>query len=342
MSNDFTSDLIKEINFVRTNPKQYAEKLLSNEKYYENSILRFPGITAIQTHEGFKALKEAADVLYNLKPLQPLENNILLKDVSFDILSKNKSGVGNVIDIDEILNKHGQLVGIYANSIDFGSASAELVVLHLLADDGDSSRGNRENILNNKFKLIGISHGQHKTYKYVTTICFARHFFDKNVQIDTLSEDNYEIQPTKPLKKSNEKFKDANTKETTMTIQHGGSKNEEIYYEDKKETREINNQKSNRSNKKVTIQEIQEEVLEESIKNPKLFSNMSIPKINNSNSKQKSVSKNEDDFYLPEGVLKIELREKEIVENGIKRIIVRETKYLEDGTKLTEIYKKDY
>jgi hypothetical protein len=295
-----------------------------------------------------KTLKEAANVLRNTIPLLALENNLLLKDVSFDILSKNKSGVGNVLDIDEILNTHGQLVGIFANSIDFGSSTAELVVLHLLTDDGDSSRGNRENILNPKFKIIGVSHGQHKTYKHVTVISFARHFFDKNIQIDTLSEENYETQPNKKLKKSNEKptnSDDVYTKEVIKTtFQKGGSKNDEAYsYSDeKKETREVNAQKSNRSNKKVTIQEIQEEVLEESIKNPGLFSNKSIPKLVSNFSKQKSVSKNDDDFYLPEGVLKIELREKEVVENGIKRIIVRETKYLEDGTKLTEIYKKDY
>jgi hypothetical protein len=59
MSNDFTSDLIAEINHARTNPKSYADKLLLNEKYYENTIFRYPGVTAIQTHEGFKDFKRS-------------------------------------------------------------------------------------------------------------------------------------------------------------------------------------------------------------------------------------------------------------------------------------------
>ena len=64
--------------------------------------------------------------------------------------------------------------------------------MNLLVDDGDQTRGNRNNILNPKFKIAGIASVNHKEFQNVTVICYARHFFNTDEKIGELSDDNYE------------------------------------------------------------------------------------------------------------------------------------------------------
>ena len=92
------------------------------------------------------------------------------------------------LNIDAYLSEHGQVVGHFAQAVDFGSSSPELVVINLLVDDGDVNRGNRGNILDTKFKLIGVSTGNHLVYHNCTVLMYARHFFSKGQTIGDLSE----------------------------------------------------------------------------------------------------------------------------------------------------------
>ena len=45
-------DLLNEINLLRSNPKEYAEKVLKYQSYFDGNILRIPGTKGgIQTEE---------------------------------------------------------------------------------------------------------------------------------------------------------------------------------------------------------------------------------------------------------------------------------------------------
>jgi len=71
-------------------------------------------------------------------------------------------------------------VGSFAQALDFGSPIPELVVINLIVDDGDKERSNRNNMLSNKFKIIGIAHGEHHEFKSSTVIIYCEAFYSKH------------------------------------------------------------------------------------------------------------------------------------------------------------------
>ena len=77
--------------------------------------------------------------------------------------------------------------------------------MNLLVDDGDPVRGNRSNLLNPNFKLVGIASVSHKEFLNVTVICYARHFFNYGEKIGELSDDNYEKEDKLEKKKEEPK-----------------------------------------------------------------------------------------------------------------------------------------
>lgn len=67
-------------------------------------------------------------------------------------------------------------------------------------------RGNRKNLLNPKFKIVGIASIIHKEFHNVTVICYARHFFNFGDKICDLSDDNYENEEKTEKKKEEQKL----------------------------------------------------------------------------------------------------------------------------------------
>jgi hypothetical protein len=192
MSNQPTS-FIDEVNKVRTNPKEYSKILLSYEKYFNNKIFHPPELKiGIETNEGFSAFKEAAEELVKTKPLEPLSNKSLLNDIAYDILTQNTDTINEDLDINKIISQHGEYFGPFAHSIDFGSSTVQLCICNLLADESSQSRPNRKNILSQKYKLIGVSHGKQNEYGVATVLCFSRHFFGKGEDHGELSDECYE------------------------------------------------------------------------------------------------------------------------------------------------------
>jgi hypothetical protein len=286
---EFRSKVIEEINEVRKYPQKYAEKIRKFAKYFKGKVLKIPEIIPIMTTEGAKAFEEAAKFLDNHDSRDPLKYSPGLTHVAHEALKD----IQKLEDVDQLANlqiedyieKHGQVVGHFAQAVDFGSSLAELVVINLLVDDGDLNRGNRSNIIDDKFKLIGVSTGTHSIYHNCTVIMYARHFYSKGDTVDdNLSDDNYE----------NDKI----TKK-------------------KEEIKEIN-------------------------KGLNIVRKSSLGKVKYVEVDEDEGKKNEadDDFDLPEGVLKIEKQEKIITEGGVKKKVIKLVKYKEDGTIETEIFKE--
>lgn len=201
MDNTFEAFVLKELNVARTNPKEFSKKILDYERYFEDKVLKIPGHTPIQTFEGFQSFKEAAEFLHNSATISPLIVNSYLTRIAEDALGvvTQSSDIDAILglNIEPFIEKHGKVVGIFNETIDYGSETPELVVINMIVDDGDLSRPNRSAALNPKFKIVGVAVGSNKGYKNCTLITYARHFFAKNEEIGDLSDDNYEEQEEK-------------------------------------------------------------------------------------------------------------------------------------------------
>ncbi len=201
---ELITSIIDEINFLREYPQKYAEKLNSFIKYFKGKVFKYPEVVRIMTTEGASAYEEAINFLESQDSLPPLLRNSGLFHIAEDSLKEiqrfNDIGQMNDLDIDSLIGKHGQVIGAFAQAVDFGSSLAELAIANLFVDDGDKSRVNRYNLLNPKFKLIGIATGIHKSYQNSTVILFARHFFEKGVKPGDLFYDNYTTESPKRSK----------------------------------------------------------------------------------------------------------------------------------------------
>ena len=173
--------------------------------YFKGKVFKYPEVTIrIMTTEGVTAYEEAIKYLENQEPLEPLVYSSGLFHIAEDSLKEIQKfqdiGQMNDLDIDSLIENHGQVIGAFAQAVDFGSSLAELAIANLFVDDGDQTRGNRQNLLNPKFKLIGVATGNHKAYQYSTVILFARYFFEKGVKPGDLSDDNYTAESPKRSK----------------------------------------------------------------------------------------------------------------------------------------------
>jgi len=166
------------------------------------------------TTEGAPAFEEAAKVLDNLDSMDPLKYSSGLTHVAHDALLdiqklEDLDKLGE-LSIETYFEKHGEVIGHFAQAVDFGSSIPELVVINLLVDDGDKNRGNRANIINSKYKLIGVSTGSHSVYNNCTVLMYARHFYNLNEKPGNLSDENYEdsskSKKKKEIKEINQKM----------------------------------------------------------------------------------------------------------------------------------------
>jgi hypothetical protein len=209
---EFRLKVIEEINLVRKNPQDYAEKVRKFATFFKGKILKIPEQIPIMTTEGSSAFEEAACFLDNLDSLAALKYSPGLThsahDALIDIQKLEDVDMLGDLNIDTYLDKHGQVIGHFAQAVDFGSSLPELVVINLLVDDGDLNRGNRANIINPKYKLIGVSTGSHSVYHNATVLMYARHFFSLNEVPGDLSDENYESKEDKKqeIKEINQKL----------------------------------------------------------------------------------------------------------------------------------------
>ena len=174
---DFNKQLLDEINSVRLNPSNYADKVLKYKDYFEGNILKIPGIEAgIQTQEGAAAYEEAANALKSAKYTEALIPSKGMCQIANDYLTRIQSTDPDKIDeidMNEIIEKYGNYEGELSQSMEYGSPTPEQVVISLLVSDGDSSRGYRQSLLNPNFKQIGIARGKHDKYQSVTIILYC-------------------------------------------------------------------------------------------------------------------------------------------------------------------------
>ena len=225
---DFNEDLIMEINLLRTNPKKYAKTISKYMNYFKGNLLCLPDTNAgIQTEEGVDAFKEAVDFLNkqeNLEPLKPSKGLCRIAEEFIAIYQKPDSGELANKDMEDIINKYGSFSGSFSRAMDFGGETAEMAIINLVVSDGDPTRGQRESLLSNEIKKVGVANGDHDVYRHCSAIITSTEFentFDK--------DDNGLLTQSKPKNiKNKEKNKNDEEKINNLNEKNENKENEKI------------------------------------------------------------------------------------------------------------------
>ena len=86
MLTDYDKNLIREVNSLRTNPSQYAEKLVKNKSYFNGKVWEHPDLKAgISTQEGPAAYDDAIRYLKSAKPVSGLFPSKALMKIAQDM-----------------------------------------------------------------------------------------------------------------------------------------------------------------------------------------------------------------------------------------------------------------
>jgi uncharacterized protein YkwD len=173
--------VIDEMNKVRANPKQYAEYVRQERKFYssDGSLIERPGELPLMTKEGFTAIDECIKALEKAQPvgmMKPhkalcLSAQLLAKDQSRKGTTGHTSSNGN--NMVQRIHKFDKTINEVGENCSYGPSEARAIVIQLLVDDGVPSRGHRENILNGMFSFCGVAIDTHPVFRYVCVIDYA-------------------------------------------------------------------------------------------------------------------------------------------------------------------------
>lgn len=172
--------VIAEINMVRTDPAEYARRyLVPLRAYYQDTLLQFPGETAIATSEGVSALDGCIRDLQAVRPSSPLSPRkglaLAARDHARDQAETGAMGhTGSDRSTPEVrISRYGKWDISVGENINYGNNNARRIVTSLLIDDGVPSRGHRSNLLNPTFKYIGVAVGPHRDFGHMCVMDFA-------------------------------------------------------------------------------------------------------------------------------------------------------------------------
>ncbi len=177
---DLEAAIRTEINFARTRPRAYAERLRVYRQRFKGRIVRYPGNPdGLRTNEGTRAVDEAIHFLERQAPLEPIEPSALLARAARDhVREQGPSGRTGHISADggnprvRVQRRGG---GDYvAEVITYGPPSAVEVVRQLIVDDGVPGRGHRRTLFAAEMRHAGIACGPHKAYRVMCVAHLGR------------------------------------------------------------------------------------------------------------------------------------------------------------------------
>lgn len=179
-SRDITKAIIAELNFARTNPSAYAQRLQSYRQLYRGRIVTRPGATEdLLTKEGVAAVDEAIKFLSRQVPLAPLVADDALARAARDhVRDQGPLGMTDHIGTDgstpsDRVRRYGAWRRALAEDLAYGPATAVDVVRELIIDDGVRDRGHRKAIFLPVLRVVGVACGYHAAYGTMCAIDFA-------------------------------------------------------------------------------------------------------------------------------------------------------------------------
>lgn len=183
--NELERDIIFELNKVRSNPAQYS-KLYLEPLYtaFNGKIYRYPGQEPTLTKEGNGALMECIIALRKTPSMPILQlAEGLIKSTQMLVRDQQFGGIGHITRNGKTPQKRMEIFGDWdiasAEDLAYGNVEARQTVIALLIDDGVPDRAHRHNVLNPKFRFVGIATGNHPSYKTMCAIDYAGDYMNK-------------------------------------------------------------------------------------------------------------------------------------------------------------------
>lgn len=182
---EFENEVLAEMNLLRSNPSDYAEKYVKPLFNEDDPIIR----TRFFKTEGKRVLRETYKRLHNTEPLPLLKPNRGLTLAASDhAVDQSKNGKTGHKGSDGSLHtqrmeRYGRwkgLSGVFqtGENIAYGYDNAHDMVLALVIDDGVPDRGHRENLLNARYFYCGIAKANHPVYQTLCVITYATEFVE--------------------------------------------------------------------------------------------------------------------------------------------------------------------
>jgi uncharacterized protein YkwD len=197
-------DLLTEINQARAHPQVYASYLEKLKPLFNGKQYKPDGQGEFETQEGWSAVEDAIRFLRAAKPLGPLSAS---QGLSLAALShvKDQSSSGatghkgsDSTFIEQRVQPFGNWQGGIGENLTYGDESARERLLTWLIDDGFASRGHRNRLMSENYKVAGVSCGAHPEYRQMCVVTLAGGFIDTM----TAKTPNNEIKSGKTLKNS--------------------------------------------------------------------------------------------------------------------------------------------
>lgn len=175
-------EIIAEHSRVRQNPQSYIPIL----EAYLASMDRdgdIPGgcgaNCTLVTNEGQAAVEEAIAFLQTQPPVGPVEYSGEIANVAKSHAQAQRNGaIGHVDAQGNRSTQRLSMAGIEFSSvgenIDYGSTSAQEVLVSLIVDDGVADRGHRINIFEPDWTTAGAGCGPHATIRTVCVVNYAK------------------------------------------------------------------------------------------------------------------------------------------------------------------------
>ncbi len=179
-------EIVFEINKLRSNPAEYAEKYIAPlAKRYNRNMLYYPNDKPLRTKEGVRALNECVRELKRQKSLPLVYPNRGLSNAAEDHV-KDQSRTGRIghngsdrSNTKTRIERYGQWNIRIAENIAYGGITAQQIVIYLLIDDGVRDRGHRKTFLQADLKMVGVATGKHPHYGTMSVMDFAGAFIEK-------------------------------------------------------------------------------------------------------------------------------------------------------------------
>ncbi|CDW75932.1 UNKNOWN [Stylonychia lemnae] len=179
----FNRQFLQSVNKLRTNPEYYIKQLQTQIGYYEGQILRLPQsnqentenleLIDIVTQEGVVAVEAAIYALHQYKKninAPPLRYSQKLQELALaETIRIKQTDQTSILSMNYTLEycntKNLRINGEILKSLLFNpSNNHEQLLLQLIIDDGNITRSNRLNILNEQVNFIGFAVVEHQKY----------------------------------------------------------------------------------------------------------------------------------------------------------------------------------
>ena len=179
-------DLLSEVNQARAHPGVYAAYLEKLKPFFNGKEYKPSDQEAYTTQEGWSAVEEAIKFLRSAKPQEPLNISKGLclaamahvKDQSASGATGHKGADSTLIE--QRVKPFGTWQGGIGENLTYSNQSARERILTWLIDDGFASRGHRNRLMSENYRVAGVSCGPHPEFGAMCVLTLAGGFVERN------------------------------------------------------------------------------------------------------------------------------------------------------------------